>query len=123
MITYLFWWYGQEPVILWRAVVVISKKVFLTFSVPVLLRTLFDPWKRDVTGAHNPSLQQAFQIFISNLISRLVGFMIRFFTIIIGFLVTGLCFFLVLALLLIWLLLPIIIIGLLIHGISLILNG
>jgi len=123
MITYLAWWYGQEPVVLWRATEVISKKVFLTFSVPVLVRTLFDPWKRDITGAQNPSLQELFQIFVSNMISRMVGFFIRLFTIFTGFLVTGLCFILIFSILILWLFLPLIIIGLLIHGANLILNG
>lgn len=123
MFTYLSWWYGQEPVILWQATEVITKKIYSSFSVSLLFRTLFDPWKRDIVGTNNPSLREALQILMSNMISRLVGFIIRLFTIFTGLLITMICFLAVLTVLVIWLLVPILTIGLLIHGVSLLANG
>lgn len=123
MITYFYWWYFEEPVILWRAIRIITKKIFLSFSVPVLLRTLFDPWKRDVTYVENASLQELFNIWLGNFISRLVGFVVRTFTILIGFILTVIAFILLLAFLLVWFLMPIIIILLIINGITVVVSG
>jgi len=123
MITYFYWWYFEEPLILWRAAKIITKKIFFSFSVPVLLRTLFDPWKRDVAYVENASLQELFNIWLGNLISRIVGFVVRFFTILIGFILTMISFVILLAFILAWFLMPIIIILLIINGVAAIFNG
>ena len=123
MITYLSWWYAQEPAYLWRAVNVTSNKILNLFSVPILIRTLFDPWKRDVTYAENASLDVRYKIWLNNLISRLVGFMVRLFTALTGMLFASATFLILAALLMVWLLLPFIIIFLLFNGIKVILNG
>lgn len=122
MITYFYWWYFEEPIVLWRAVRIITKKIFFEFSVPVLLRTLFDPWKRDITYVPNASLQELFNIWLGNVISRLVGFVMRFFTILIGFILTIISFVILLAFLLAWFLMPIIIILLIINGVAAVFN-
>ena len=123
MITYFSWWYYDEPAYLWRCLTIVVKKVYASFSVGILLRTLFDPWKRDVYGAENPSLDMRFKIFLDNLISRFVGFTVRVFTIIIGLILTFMVLILLLGLFAVWLLMPVLIVGLLINGIRLVLNG
>jgi len=123
MITYFYWWYFEEPEYIWRAIRIITKKIFFSFSVPVLLRTLFDPWKRDVTYVENASLQELFNIWLGNFISRLVGFVVRTFTILIGFVLTVLAFIVLLAFILIWFLMPIFIILLIINGITVVASG
>ena len=123
MITYFYWWYFEEPLILWRAVRIITKKIFFSFSVSVLLRTLFDPWRRDVTYVENASLQELFNIWLGNFISRLVGFVVRTFTILVGFILTMISLVILLAFILAWFLSPVIIILLIINGVTAIFNG
>jgi len=123
MITYFYWWYFEEPLILWKAARIITKKIFSEFSVPVLLRTLFDPWKRDVSFVENASLQELFNIWLGNFISRLVGFIMRTFTILIGFILTIISLFVLLVFMLAWFLMPIIIIFLIINGSTMVFNG
>lgn len=75
-IEILSWWYRQG----WRLVAqnVESRffKVSHMFSVPILLRTLFAPWRRIITypGA---SINARFRAAGDNLVSRMVGFSVR----------------------------------------------
>lgn len=122
MITYFSWWYYDEPMYLWRSVKIITKKFLSSFSVAVLLRTLFDPWKKDVVYLENASLDAQLKAFADNVFSRCIGFVVRLFTIIIGLVLTGIVFVLLLTGFLVWLMLPAIIVILLITGIKAI-NG
>ena len=117
MVTYFYWWYAEEPVYLWRAINIVTKKIFHSFSVPLLLRTLFDPWKRDAVTAEG-SLQTIYQVWLNNLISRFIGFFVRFFTILTGLILTLLFFMTATFFFLAWLILPVIIIYLLVSGIE-----
>lgn len=75
------WWYGQG----WKAVAHAwgqrLVKVSHLFSVPILLRTLFAPWRRIITypGA---SIDAQFRAMVDNLVSRVVGFTVRIFVLI-----------------------------------------
>lgn len=89
---FLTWVYGdglQRASQVWLRVVSV---VFDTFSINFLLRTLFAPWKRDVVSHVNSSLQTILQDFGFNIISRLVGAVIRGATIFSGLLLTILAF-------------------------------
>ena len=123
MFTYFSWWYSEEPVYLARAAQVITKKVYLNFSVPILLRTLFDPWKKDVVSVENPSLDTAIRIWAMNLFARVIGFIIRTITILIGLFLTGIIFVLLIIGIIAWYFMPIIILLLLINGLRLLGNG
>lgn len=123
MITYLNWWYAEEPAYIWRSIKIITKKIYLNFSVSILLRTLFDPWKRDARYIENASLDVRFNLLVGNLVSRLVGFVVRFFTILIGLFLTIMAFILMVAFFIGWLALPILIIFLLFNGFRTILNN
>lgn len=115
MVTYFYWWYAEEPAYLWHAINIVTKKIFYSFSITLLLRTLFDPWKRDITSSEG-SIQTVYQVWLNNLVSRFVGFMVRLLTIIAGFIVTIIFYLIALLFFFIWLLLPVIIIYLIIHG-------
>lgn len=65
----------------WQAVIIL---IFDDFSIPLLLRTLLYPWKRDFSAPADASLQAHLQAFAANLIARFVGGFIRFFTILTG---------------------------------------
>jgi len=72
----LTWWYSQG----WAQVAKNAElrffKVSHMFSVPILVRTLFAPWRRIITypGA---SIDARFRAMGDNLVSRFVGFSVR----------------------------------------------
>lgn len=123
MISYFSWWYYDEPMYLWRSIKIITKKFLSSFSVGILLRTLFDPWKKDVIYLQNASLDAQLKAFANNIFSRCIGFVMRFFTIIIGLVLTGIIFVVMTVLYLAWLLMPAIILALVILGLRTIQNG
>jgi len=123
MITYLSWWYIEEPTLLWRAIIIITKKVFASFSVVLLLRTLFDPWKKDILSAENVSLDVRFKIWVNNLISRFIGFIVRLGTILVGLILTVLTFIILIIGFFLWLVMPMVIIIFFFNGIRMIFNG
>lgn len=123
MITYFSWWYYDELLYLWRSIKIITKKFLSSFSIAVLLRTIFDPWKKDVVYLENPSLDARLKAMVNNLFSRCIGFVIRIFTIAIGLILTGIVFTLLISVFLVWLLMPVIIITLLVMGVRSIQNG
>ena len=47
------------------------------FSVKIILRTLFAPWKQDIAAAQSKSLEDRMGAIVGNLVSRFVGFSIR----------------------------------------------
>lgn len=75
-LTLLQWWYGRG----WKTVAVRAERriagITDAFSVSILLRTLFAPWRRIVTypGA---GLDAKFRALIDNFVSRCVGFVVR----------------------------------------------
>lgn len=114
--SYISWWYTDELIYLWQSVNIITAKIYYAFSIPILFRTLFSPWKKDTLYAENPSLSESFQIMIGNGVSRIVGAVVRLMTIFAGIISTGLTFVTGLIFLAVWILLPLIIIYLFISG-------
>jgi len=90
------------------------------YSIPLLLRTLFHPWRRDITKyGRGFSIKNFLETLSFNLISRGLGLFIRLFTIVIGLIsllgviVLGLIAFII------WLILPVVLIFMIIFGILL----
>ena len=123
MVTYFSWWYGQAVDSFWRAIIIMTRKVYSFFSIRILFVTIFDPWKRDAYGVENASLETRFKIFVANMLSRVIGFVIRLFTIIMGLASVALFFLLLVSILVIWLFLPIVVLGLIVNGARIMING
>ena len=76
LVAFVQWWYGPG----WRdAASRLSMRIhetYLTFSVPILLQTMFAPWRRIITypGA---SMGDRMRAVVDNLISRMIGFIVR----------------------------------------------
>lgn len=118
---YTFWHYGEAP----RDIIQIWKNVlwffYNFFSIPLLLTSLFAPFERlDEHTGKRFDVQAIFESLIVNILMRLVGFGLRFFTIILGtfLLLTTLIGGLVV--LVIWLLAPLVLTLLMLTGLFLI---
>ena len=123
ILGYLRWHYGQAISSLTNIWKNFLYFIYEFFSIKLLFRNFFDPWKR-MTDNYPKSfdLKEYSYIFLVNLIVRIVGIIMR--TILI---IAGLTCYIILALfypvaLIIWLLLPLIIIVLVGTGLFLIIK-
>ena len=102
----LRYWYGvevpQSPRRLHGLILLTAD----AFSMPLLLRTLFVPWRKDVVSARGRALQERIRIFWYNLIAVLVGFFVRLFVLAIASFAVGLIIFVGSILMLLWIILP-----------------
>lgn len=100
------WWYGQG----WRQRVVrLGERLGGTvdyFSIDLLLRTLFSPYRQISAGKVRGPLGVQMRAFFDRLISRLIGAMIRLTMIVVG--VVAIVFYAVIgaALVVLWALVP-----------------
>ncbi|HUD11971.1 MAG TPA: hypothetical protein VMS08_06175 [Candidatus Saccharimonadia bacterium] len=81
--AFLEWWYGAG----WRDASFRLKNrlkmTYLSFSVPILLRTMFAPWRR-ISTPPGSSIQQKLTAVLDNVVSRAVGFVVRLMALIMG---------------------------------------
>lgn len=87
------------------------------FSIKVFLKTILSPFKRlDVRARNKFNLEDVFSAIVTNLLMRILGFVLRSFFIILGllieilFIVTAVVFFIL------WLLVPFILLAMLVAG-------
>ncbi|MBD3282096.1 MAG: hypothetical protein GF387_00570 [Candidatus Portnoybacteria bacterium] len=110
VLIFLYWFYNEEVKDIikgWKNFLIFSTEYF---SIPLLLKTLFSPWKRDITKKpRGLDLKKIFEYIMYNLISRGTGFIIRFFTIIVGIFFFILTIIAGAIILILWLFLPLII--------------
>jgi len=121
--AFFSWWYVD----VFRRLFVFSRQflVYLTdlFSVKICLTTLFSVWKRDKIGYEGLSIQQRFEVLTLNLSSRIIGALIKIFTIA-TFIVAFFCsLIIIMAVFIIWFLYPIVLIGIAVWGIKIIITG
>lgn len=80
----LSWWYGAG----WRQrLVLLRERLMATvdyFSIGLLARTLFSPFRQISAGRVDGSLEVKLRAFADRLISRLIGALVRIFVIIAG---------------------------------------
>jgi hypothetical protein len=78
-IEFFTWWYGKG----WANALQTAKNwlagVQREFSADILVKTLFDPWKRIVSGS-GLTLDKKLSTMLDNFVSRCVGFIIRSIT-------------------------------------------
>jgi hypothetical protein len=81
---FFIWWFDYAPSLIVYVGEKSVAKIFSFFSIDLLAKTLFLPWKRDEIDTSNMALDDKLRVMVMNLISRLVGAIIRFVTIIFG---------------------------------------
>lgn len=94
------------------------------FAIPVLLATLFSPWRRlqeEYAGGFD--LEKFFAAKIVNISMRLVGAVVRLAFIAVGSIVILAVFLAGIAFLIIWIALPVISLGLLVIGLYYLVHG
>lgn len=115
--NYLYWQFIASPK---KLLFVVKKTViylYYQFSIKYLLKTLLEPWKKDIVQLANPSLQERFTIFTTNLVSRFMGFLVRSITVLAGSIIIVLIIMLSIVIFVIWVFLPIIAIYMIYKGI------
>lgn len=85
VLSFISWWYGVGWLQQWQSIVPNIKRVADIFSVDILSRTMFAPWKQIIASTRNDSsIEARFRASIDNIISRFVGFFVRFFTLLVA---------------------------------------
>lgn len=109
------WWYVQGWLQVaknaWHRMIRVSNM----FSVPILLRTLWAPWRRIITypGA---SLEAKLRAFGDNLVSRCIGFTVRLLVLLTAGILLVLTGGLGVAAVICWPLVPLVVLGSLVKG-------
>lgn len=81
VLSLLRWWYGSGWVWAGSRLKERLSRIGRDYSVSILFKTLFKPWKQIISTAGSQStIGIKFNILIDNLVSRIVGFMVRSMT-------------------------------------------
>jgi len=116
ILTLLSWWYRQGWLEVYKRAGERLVQVSHLFSLPILIRTLGAPWRRIVTQP-GASIDAKIRAFGDNLVSRAIGFSVRFLVLIAAGLILLLtAIFGVLALVL-WPVVPLAVVGCVVMGI------
>lgn len=75
-VSLLVWWYGRGLKLAAEHARQRVINTFHLFSIPILLRTLFAPWKR-ITTPPGAGLDAHLKAAVDNMVSRSVGFVVR----------------------------------------------
>jgi len=101
------WWYSAGITAFFAKL----KHFFLVtsdfFSVNILLKTLFNPYRQIVGRATNSSPAGMFQALIDTLVSRFIGFLIRLVTLVLGGIILILQILASIVAFVVWIILPI----------------
>jgi len=109
------WWYGSGWGYVSKKILTMISKVNESFSVKLLLSSLFDPWHR-ITTETGRGLAAHFQAALDNTISRFIGLVVRIFVLIAALLLTVFLLMIGAIQLILWPLIPPAIVACLILG-------
>ncbi len=112
----LRWWYGAGWSMVWKRTTAKISDVAQSFSVSLLLRTLFSPWRRIVTP-RGKGFDAAIRGKIENAIGRFVGFFVRFFVLIGAAVMTVVLVAFGMAAMAVWPFMPLLAVGSVVWGI------
>jgi hypothetical protein len=84
LVGFFYWWLKEAPTKIFQTAKSVIFYYYKFFSIPILFKTLFDPWKKDEIDITNMALDDIIRVKFMNLISRLVGAVVRSMTIAVG---------------------------------------
>lgn len=88
LVGLISWWYGRGFVAQWNRTLDRFKNTLEFFSIAQLITTLFAPFRQiSASGSGDGSFGGALRGFIDKLISRIIGGIVRSFTVVIGVIV------------------------------------
>ena len=76
LIEFFRWWYGSGWLKAFNKTIDWTNEVRYDFSISILLRTLFSPW-RQIISVPGKSLDAKLRAMVDNFVSRIVGFFVR----------------------------------------------
>ncbi|HSX42329.1 MAG TPA: hypothetical protein VLE93_03180 [Candidatus Saccharimonadales bacterium] len=74
---YFYWWYGEGYKQSWQVAAAVLYEVADFFSLEILVKSWFAPWKNDVLSAQNAALSDTVKLWEQNLASRFIGIVLR----------------------------------------------
>lgn len=113
----LRWWYGTGWLQATHRIGTWTRNVERIFSMSILFKTLFLPWRR-IVSVSGKSLDAKMRDAMDNLVSRCIGFFIRFGVLIAAGIATFMTFLVSVVIVGIWPLLPLITVYCIIRGIT-----
>ena len=105
-LEFLYWWYGAGWLDTVKRIGHRVVAIMQVFSVPILLMTLFSPWKRIVTESDG-SMDMLFRGMVDNIVSRTVGFFVRLIAIATSVVLTAIATIIGFVIVVLWPLLPV----------------
>jgi hypothetical protein len=118
MIISLFqWWYGAGLKKISRNVSYWPSLIYRNFSVPLLAKHMFAPWRR-IINPGGKGLAMQVRAMLDNSVSRFVGFMSRLLVIVTALIAMFFTVIFAIVMLIIWPCLPLVIIYCIVKGIT-----
>jgi hypothetical protein len=88
LLEFLTWWYSKGWLDFVKKINQWITGIWRMFSVSILLKTLFQPWKR-IISPPGKSLDAIVRAMIDNLVSRVIGFTVRMLVLTAALIVTS----------------------------------
>lgn len=116
---FLEWYFIDQSLLIFKAWKNYLRFNFEYFSIPLLLKTFFSPWRRYIWSyGRGFNFKRYLDTFVSNAIFRGLGAVLRFFLILIGIILEIVVFLVGIIALVFWFLLPFIVISIFIFGLQ-----
>ncbi len=106
ILDFLSWWYGRGLVKLWQRLEIRLLRLVDYFSISILLKTLFQPFKLISNYRTGRDFASKWSAFVDKTISRMIGLVIRSVTLLTGLISITIALIYFLLSLIAWLVLP-----------------
>lgn len=120
---FLEWYFIDQSLLIFKAWINYLRFNFEYFSIPLLLKTFFSPWRRYIWSyGRGFNFKRYLDAFVSNAIFRGLGAILRFFLIVIGIILEAFVFLAGIIVLALWFFSPFIIISTFVFGLYIFFN-